>query len=51
MKINKESIKKFLLALGKILILIGGGAVGGSMVGIAVVGSLAGYVNPFEMFM
>ena len=51
MKINKESIKQILLAIGKILVLLGGGVVGGSMVGIAVVGSLAGYVNPFEMFM
>lgn len=50
MKLNKESIKKILLAIGKLLVLLGGGAVGGALVGLTFVGTLAGYHNVIEMF-
>lgn len=50
MKINKESIKKILLTVGKILIILGGGVAGGAMFALAVIGTLAGYPNVIEMF-
>lgn len=49
-KISSDTIKKILLFIGKICTILGGGAIGGALFSLAIVGWLAGYDNFHQMF-